>query len=95
MKCLCWCAKEEVGELVQLVGEQGEDCLEVCLVVLVVAGGSYVWCLVIVVIFIGFGGAKKWEDASKASFGVQCKPQGGVFLGKRGFSLCNTTVFKL
>ena len=35
-----------------------EDCLEVCFVRLVV-GGNCVWCLVIVVIFMGFGGAKR------------------------------------
>ena len=38
-----------------------EDCLEVCFVGLVV-GRIYVWCLVIVVLFMGFGqaGAKRW-----------------------------------
>ena len=35
-----------------------EDCLEVWFVGLVV-GGNYVRCLVIVLIFIGFGGAKR------------------------------------
>ena len=45
-----------MGELVQ-PGRANEDCLEVCFVELVV-GGKYVWCLVIVVIFMGFGGAK-------------------------------------
>ena len=40
--------------------ETSEDCLEVCFVGLVV-GGNYIWCLVIVVMFMGFGGAKRWE----------------------------------
>ena len=45
-----------MGELVRS-GEASEDWLEVCFVGLVV-GGNYVWWLVIVVIFIGFEGAK-------------------------------------
>ena len=32
---------------------------DVCLMGLGV-GGNYVWCLVIVVIFMGTGGAKRW-----------------------------------
>ena len=56
LQCLCWCGK--VGELVQ-PGGASEDCLEVCFVGLVV-GGNYVWCLVVVVIFMGFEGAKRW-----------------------------------
>ena len=35
-----------------------------------VVGGNYVWCLVIVVTFMEFGGAKRWSDALKSSFGV-------------------------
>ena len=46
-----------MGELVQPTGVS-EDCFEVCFVGLVV-GGNYVWCLVIVVIFMGFEGAKR------------------------------------
>ena len=57
-KCLSWCVEGKVGELVQ-PGGASEDCLEVCFVGLVV-GGNYVWYLVIVVIFMGFGGAKRW-----------------------------------
>ena len=45
-------------ELIQL-GEVSEDCLEVCFVGLVL-GGNYVWCLVVVAIFMGFEGAKRW-----------------------------------
>ena len=48
-----------MGELVQ-PGGASEDCLEVCFVGLV-AEGIYVWCLVIVVIFMGFEGAKRWR----------------------------------
>ena len=47
-----------MGELVQSRGAS-EDCLEVCFLGLVV-GGNYVWYLVIVVIFMGFEGAKRW-----------------------------------
>ena len=35
-----------------------EDCLEVCFVGLVV-GGNYAWCLIVVVICMGFEGAKR------------------------------------
>ena len=36
-----------------------DECLEVSFVGLVVRG-NYVWCVVIFVIFMGFGGAKRW-----------------------------------
>ena len=49
-----------VGELVQL-GGANEDCLGICFVGLV-AVGNYVWCLVIVVIFMGFEVAKRWGE---------------------------------
>ena len=48
-----------MGELVQ-PGGASEDSLEVCFLGLVV-GGNYIWCLVVVVIFMGFEGAKKWR----------------------------------
>ena len=43
-----------------------EDCLELCLEGLVV-GRNYVWCLVIVVIFMGFreAGGKRCEELLK------------------------------
>ena len=59
LKCLFWCIEGKVGELVQ-PGGASEDCLEVCFVGLVV-GGNYVWCLVVVVIFMGFEGVKRWR----------------------------------
>ena len=46
-------------ELFQL-WEASEDCLEVCFVGLVL-GGNYVWRLVVVVVFMGFEGAKRWR----------------------------------
>ena len=46
-----------MGELIQPRGAS-EYCLEVYFVGLVV-GENYVWCLVIVVIFMGLGGAKR------------------------------------
>ena len=45
-------------ELVQ-PGRAREDCLEVCFVGLVV-GENYVWCFVLVVIFMGSEGGKRW-----------------------------------
>ena len=49
-----------------------------------VVGGNYEWCLVIVVIFMGFGGAsKKVGDALKSSFGLAMAVtmMGAVFMG--------------
>ena len=40
-------------------GGQVNGLADVCLMGLGV-GGNYVWCLVIVVIFMGTGGAKRW-----------------------------------
>ena len=49
-----------MGELVQpLRASEGCLGLAVCFVGLVV-GGNYVWYLAIVVIFMWFGGAKRW-----------------------------------
>ena len=73
-----------MGELVQPGGAR-EDWLAVCFVGLV-AGGNYVWCLVIVVILIEFGGAKRWGMLSSHHLRWQRKPQGGkIFMGKKGF----------
>ena len=47
-----------MGELVQPGGAR-EDCLEVCFVGLAVEK-NYVWYLVLVVIFMGFEGGKRW-----------------------------------
>ena len=55
---ICWCVEGKVGELVQ-PGEASEDCFEVCFLGLVV-GVNYVGSLVVVVIFMGFEGAKRW-----------------------------------
>ena len=48
--------------------------------------GSYVSCPVIVVIFMRFERAKKWDDVLKSSFRVitQTTSRGAVFIGKRG-----------
>ena len=48
-----------------------------------VVGGNYVWYLMIVVIFMGFGqaGAKRCGDALKPSIGVAMQAaEGGLFL---------------
>ena len=52
-------------------------------------GGNYVWCLVIVVIFMEFGRAKKWEDVLKSSLEVERQATKGgegwaVFMGTGG-----------
>ena len=71
-----------MGELVQ-PGGASEDWLEVCFVGLVV-GGNYVWCFVVVVIFMGFEGAKRFGNFKVIIWRWQCKPQGGtIFMGKR------------
>ena len=54
---ICWFVEGKVGGLVQ-PGGASEDCLKVCFVRLVVRG-NYVWCLVVVVLFMGFEGAKR------------------------------------
>ena len=67
------------------------------------AGGNYVWCLVIVVIFMEFGRAKKWEDVLKSSLGVARQATkggrggGGVgsFHGDGRFLLCDNVILKL
>ena len=50
-------------------------------------GENYVWCLVMLVIFMGFGGAKKWRWSSYTSFYGEG--------GGRGLSLCNINILKL
>ena len=45
---------------------------------------------------MGFGGAKRWENALKSSLGISIHvTRGGAFLGEGRFSLCNTAVLKL
>ena len=82
---LCGYPTEKWGSYFSLVG--CEDCLEVCFVGLVV-GRNYVWCLVIVVIFMGFGqaGAKRCGGCLKViSWGWWCKSQkGALLIGKAG-----------
>ena len=65
-----------------------EDCPDFCFAGLVV-GGNYVWCLFIVVMFMGFGGAKKWEALSSHNLGWHCNPQneGRSFFMRKGGSL--------
>ena len=81
----CWYAREQWGIQFSLV--TCGDCLEVCFVRLVV-GSNYVWCLVKVVIFVGFekAGAKRCGGCSKViSWGWRCKSKKGtVFIGKTG-----------
>ena len=49
-----------MGELLQ-PGVASEDRLEVCFVVGLAVVGNYVWCLVVVVVFMGFERAKRWR----------------------------------
>ena len=64
-----------------------ENCLDVCFVGLVVEG-NYVWCLVIVVIFMGFGqaGAKSCGGCFKViNWGDnECHKRETLFIGKWG-----------
>ena len=48
-------------------------------------GGNNVSCLIIVVIFIGLGGAKLWRDLMPSFGGVSHKSRGIVSMGE--FSL--------
>ena len=72
-----------------------EDCLVVCFVGLVVEW-ICVWCLVIVVIFMGLGqaGAKRCGGCLKViSWRWRCKSQKGDSIHRESrFSLCNTDV---
>ena len=56
-----------------------------------------VWCLAIVVIFMGSGqaGAKRCGGCLKViNWGWRCMSQKGCFFHREGrFSLCNTAVF--
>ena len=63
-----------------------EDCLEVCLMGLVVVGRKYVWCLVIVVICMGFEQSHHLRVAMEVT-------KGGLFYREGRFSLYNTAVF--
>ena len=66
-------------------GGASEDYLEVCFVGLVV-GGNYIWCLVIVVIFVGSAGAKRWGGLFKVIiWGGNASLKDGQFLWGRGF----------
>ena len=72
-----------MGELVK-PGRASEDCFEVYFVGLVVRG-NYICCFVVVVIFIGFGRAKRWRKLQSHQLGRQCKPQRGtISTGNRG-----------
>ena len=70
LKCLCWCVKGKVGELVQPGGSKwGLPWGLLC-----VTSGSrklcMATCLLIVVIFMRFGETKGWGDALKSLFEV-------------------------
>ena len=76
-----------------------EECLEVCFMGVAVRG-NYVWCLVIIILFMGFGiwRGKMVEDASKSSFemAMQAKSgEGNNFNGQGRFPLCNNAELKL
>ena len=91
--CLLVC-KGEVVELFSLVAN--EDCFEVVFVELVIKE-NYVWYLVIVIIFMGFGQSrtKRCERYFKViNWGGNAShsKRRFLFIGKRGFPLCNIAV---
>ena len=99
---LCLVISQTLGHLAKcflgMPGRTGgyfSDCLEVWFVGLVV-GRNCVSCLVIVVIFMGFGqaGAKRCGGCLKViNWGWRCKSQKrGCFHREGRFSLCNTAV---
>ena len=50
-----------------------------------IVGGNYGWCHVVVVVFMGSGGAKRWGKALKSSFGVTMQTiRRDNFYGKEG-----------
>ena len=69
VQMFCWYVREKLGSLFSLVA--CEDCLEVCFVGPVL-GRNYVWCLVIVAIFMRFGqaGAKRCGGCLKV---INCR----------------------
>ena len=75
-----------------------EDCLEVCFVGLAVGRNYEEWCLVIVVIFMGFGQAREKSCGGRLkviNWGWQCKSQkGDSFHRESKFSLDNTAVLQ-
>ena len=71
--------------------EAREDSLEVCYVGLV-AGGHCVWCLVVVVTFMGLEGGENYKSII---WGGNASHKKDNFYGKDGFLLCNTTILKL
>ena len=81
----CWYARAKWGSQFSMVA--CEYCLEVCFVGLVVER-ICVWCLAIVVIFIGFGqsGAKRCGGYLKViNWEWPCKSQKrALFIGKKG-----------
>ena len=95
VQMFCWYARQKWGSQFNLVA--CEDCLELCFVELVglVVERICVWCLVIVVIFIGFGqaGAKKCGGCLKVISWGQVTVQvtkGSSFHREGRFSLCNS-----
>ena len=71
-----------------------------------VVGGNYVIMVpfhIIVVIFMGLGGTKRWGDALKSLFGgwgwggtmTMQDTSGDNFYVEGGFALCNTTVYEV
>ena len=75
-----------------------EDCLEVCFVGLAVGRNYEEWCLVIVIIFMGFGQAREKRCGGRLkviNWGWQCKSQkGDSFPRESKFSLDNTAVLQ-
>ena len=54
--------------------------------------GNYVWCLVVIVIFMELGGANRWGRCFKI---VTASHKGWTCFYGRGFSLYNNDILKL
>ena len=84
LKCFYWCVGERWKSEFSLE-EQEKDCFEVCFVGLVV-GENYIWCLVVVVTFMGFEGGmgSSGESFKVIIWGGNASRKDGQFLWESG-----------
>ena len=96
LQIFCWYSREKLGSQFSLVA--CEDCLQICFMGTVVER-NYVLCLVIIVIFMGFGQAetKRCGGYFKVmNQGWQCKTKKGACFHREGrFLQRNTAVMQI